>query len=194
MNFSTCLKWTGSSSLRIRKEGRCALALSVVFFLLALLDWNITPPPIWVRLKASARTKAEGIQTPARKIISGRIRAWEQMGKVESGSGSPRPLCSLSTTHSLNNQAEAAYWKSSCQIATQATTLHRNREELLIRLLSTIYYYCSLRIRTLRGAFNIRYATRYAALFIPSFNTHGKEKGETLFIKNPLPGCSMYQH
>ena len=37
---------------------------------------------------------------------------------------------------------------------------------------------CSLRIRTLRGAFNIRYATRYAALFIPSFNTHGEEKSK----------------
>lgn len=49
--------------------------------------WNRTPPPILVRLKASARTKIEGIQTPARKIISRRIRAWKQMGKVESGSG-----------------------------------------------------------------------------------------------------------
>ena len=45
---------------------------------------------------------------------------------------------------------------------------------------STIYYYCSLRIRTLRRAFNIRYATRYAALFIPSFNTHGEGKTYTL--------------
>jgi hypothetical protein len=33
-------------------------------------------------------------------------------------------------------------------------------------------------IKNIRGAFNIRYATRYAALFIPSFNTHGEEKME----------------
>lgn len=51
---------------------------------------------------------------------------------------------------------------------------------------STIDYSCSLRIRTLRGAFNIRYATRYAALFIPSFNTHGEEEKTYTLIRNTL--------
>ena len=54
-----------------------------------MIQFGIERHPLfgWVRLKASARTKTEGIQTPARKILSGRIRAWKQMGKVESGSG-----------------------------------------------------------------------------------------------------------
>lgn len=47
------------------------------------------PPPLLSALyvawkKASAHTKAEGIQTPVRKILSGRIHVWEQMGKDES--------------------------------------------------------------------------------------------------------------
>ena len=56
--------------------------------------------------------------------------------------------------------------------ARSLPALHRNREVLLFREFTTR---SSLRIRTLRRAFNIRYATRYAALFIPSFNTHGEE-------------------
>lgn len=48
-----------------------------------MIQFGIERHPLfgWVRLKASARTKTEGIQTPARKILSGRIRAWKQMGK-----------------------------------------------------------------------------------------------------------------
>lgn len=53
-----------------------------------------------------------------------------------------------------------------------------------------------LRIITLRRAFNIRYATRYAALFIPSFHTHGEEghtqsEGNTLSKKSTTRPTSM---
>lgn len=73
------------------------------------------------------------------------------------------------------------------------------------RVTSCLFYfynlvlYCSLRIRTLRGAFNVcmLHATCYI-LFIPSFNTNaeGKRKRPTLirkkhFLKNPLPSCSV---